>query len=554
MRSLDDIKAALASVPDPVSLMEALFAFSPVGLQIFTREGRSLVVNQAFLDLFGSRPPPEYSVLDDDIAMRTGIYDLVLRAFAGEVVKTPPFWYDPRELTHVTVAEGKRVAIVATLFPLFDQDHQVQHVGIVFTDVTAETRARERSELLARAAELFADTLDTAHIADALAQVTIPALGDACSVVYQNEAGAFVRVADAAIDPAIHASVRELRGSVLAEPAAEIVRQAYETGKPALFPDYLGWLEQRLGAGHGYLELVRRVKPRSSLIVPFIARGRPLGALMISTIGPAARIHGEDEVKLASELATRAAMALDNARHYEREVAAVRVRDEFLSVASHELRTPLTTLALHAESIERALVRTATPPRPPLDERVRKMRRQIARLEQLIGSLLSVTRLARDAPQPMRRAMDLRDLALEVVERFTDEAAAAGSALALVAPASTPGEWDPFHLDQVLTNLVTNAIKYGGGKPIRVEIAADEQHAIVRVIDGGIGVAPADHARVFQRFERAASPRHYGGLGLGLWIVRRLVEAHGGTIRLDSALDRGATFEVRLPRAPSVSR
>jgi signal transduction histidine kinase len=544
---LDEIRAALAKVPDPLALLQALFAFSPVGLQVYQADGRSLVVNEAFIRLFGSAPPPEYNVLEDSIAERTGILALIHRAFAGEVVKTPAIWYDPRQLTQIKVEEGRRVAITATFFPLFDREGKVAYVAIAFTDVTAETRARERSELLARAGEVLGDTLDVARVADAVARALVPLFADVCSVMFQRPDGDFERAAVASSCAEVEARLRADRASPLADLAAEVIQEACGRGEALLFADYLGLVERRVAAGHPYLELTRAIAPRSVIVAPLLARGRALGAIFAGTIGPEGRVYEEDDVRLAAELATRAALAIDSARHYQREVEAVRVRDDFLSVASHELRTPLTTLALHADSIGAAIQKQGLDPGGTLAARVDKIRRQIHRLELLIQTLLNVTRLAEKEPRPDRQRMDLAELARDVIDRFSDEAAVAGSALELLAPAPVWGEWDAFHLDQVLTNLLTNAIKYGAGKPVRVAVERLPGAASVRVSDGGIGVAPADQARIFERFERAASPRHYGGLGLGLWLARQLVAGHGGTVTVTSDAGEGATFEVRLP-------
>jgi signal transduction histidine kinase len=151
-----DIRRALAGVPDPVALLEGMFALAPFGLQIYSAAGRSLVVNQAFLNLFGSEPPPEYSVLEDEIAQRAGVLGHIRRAFQGEVVRLPVTWYDPRELRQVHIEQGNRVAIDTTFFPLFDRHGTVTHVAVMFKDVTAEQLAREEVEaerdLLSRAA------------------------------------------------------------------------------------------------------------------------------------------------------------------------------------------------------------------------------------------------------------------------------------------------------------------------------------------------------------------------------------------------------------------
>jgi signal transduction histidine kinase len=153
MTELEKIRAALARLPDPVALLASLFSRSPVGFQIYDAGGKSLLVNHAFIDLFGSEPPPEYNVLEDEIAAQHGVLDLIHRAFAGETGSTPTVWYDPRELTRVKVERGNRVAMQATFFPLFDSEGKVSHVGVVFKDLTAEMVQRgqleEERELLA---------------------------------------------------------------------------------------------------------------------------------------------------------------------------------------------------------------------------------------------------------------------------------------------------------------------------------------------------------------------------------------------------------------------
>lgn len=144
--ALSETRDRLSNTEDPLTLLAGFFAYAPVGLQIYDATGRSILTNRAFRDLFGAEPPPEYNVLQDEIAAREGVLDLIHRAFAGETVRLPPVWYDPRELTQVTVEHGRRVAIEATSFPLFDRDSQVTHVAIVFKDLTAELLLRERTE------------------------------------------------------------------------------------------------------------------------------------------------------------------------------------------------------------------------------------------------------------------------------------------------------------------------------------------------------------------------------------------------------------------------
>lgn len=159
MERLSEVRRRIETIEDPVTLLEGLFAYAPVGLQIYDASGRSVLTNRAFREMFGSEPPPEYNVLEDEIAAREGVLDLIHRAFAGETLKLPPVWYDPRELKRVHVEEGKRVAIDTTFFPLFDRVGAVSHVAIVFKDLTAELLAREQAEAARDEAEAERDLL-----------------------------------------------------------------------------------------------------------------------------------------------------------------------------------------------------------------------------------------------------------------------------------------------------------------------------------------------------------------------------------------------------------
>src|SRR3954471_14602674 len=146
MPDLDTIHATLARIPSPVAVLESLFAIAPVGFQIYEASGRSVMVNQAFRDLFGAAPPPGYNVLQDEIAEKNGVLDLIRRAFGGETIHIPAIWYDARELTQVKVGNGRRVAMSSTFFPLCDLCGAVTHVAIAFKDMTAEMEQREQME------------------------------------------------------------------------------------------------------------------------------------------------------------------------------------------------------------------------------------------------------------------------------------------------------------------------------------------------------------------------------------------------------------------------
>ncbi|HMF41649.1 MAG TPA: ATP-binding protein [Polyangia bacterium] len=230
---------------------------------------------------------------------------------------------------------------------------------------------------------------------------------------------------------------------------------------------------------------------------------------------------------------------------------AIILRDDFLSVASHELRTPLTSLKLEVANLSRIAQRDAGPGGAPrFLAKVEKIDSQAARLHRLIDDLLDVSRIAAGRLELHIENVDLAQIVNDVGVRFTDEAARIGSALNVHAPGPIVGRWDRSRLDQVVTNLVSNAIKYGDCKPIDVVVAGEADSAVVTIRDRGMGIAPNDHERIFGRFERAASSRHFGGIGLGLWIVKQIIDALGGTVTVESRPGDGSTFKVVLPRDP----
>jgi signal transduction histidine kinase len=179
--------------------------------------------------------------------------------------------------------------------------------------------------------------------------------------------------------------------------------------------------------------------------------------------------------------------------------------------------------------------------------------RQGKRLTKLISDLLDVSRLTRGALALHREEVELTALVREVVARYRPELERAGCEVALDLPDPVHGFWDPMRLDQVILNLVANAAKFGVRRPIELKVARQENHARLTVSDHGIGVDPSQHERIFERFERGVSSRHYGGLGLGLYICKRIVESHGGVISVESRPGQGATLLVELPLRPPES-
>jgi signal transduction histidine kinase len=234
---------------------------------------------------------------------------------------------------------------------------------------------------------------------------------------------------------------------------------------------------------------------------------------------------------------------------------AIRARDEFISIASHELKTPLTALKLRLGSAIRIGERLAGD-----DGQAEKLTRALAassttadRLGGLVDDLLDVSRLTAGRLALRIERVDIIELLRDVVARMRDQAAEIGSSIDLLPAAPVVGSWDRSRLEQVLTNLISNAIKYGMGKPIALAVETVGDRVRVSVKDGGMGIPRADHSRVFQAFERLPTAERVGGLGLGLYIGRQIALAHGGTLTVESDPSGGSTFTLELPRETSVS-
>ncbi len=217
-----------------------------------------------------------------------------------------------------------------------------------------------------------------------------------------------------------------------------------------------------------------------------------------------------------------------------------RARDDFLAVASHELRSPFAAFKLQLQNL------VAKGGNEPAGAQLETLGKSLDQLDRLTASLLDVSTFsARRVPLEIA-PVDLVSLIKETIEQASSQVTAAGCKMQLLAPPSLVGNWDRMRLTQVLSNLLANALKYGSGKPIEV-LVTNGDSARLEIRDHGIGIDAADTDRIFTRFERAVPLRQYAGFGLGLWISKEIVEAHGGTIAVSSVPNEGSTFVVELP-------
>jgi two-component system OmpR family sensor kinase len=224
----------------------------------------------------------------------------------------------------------------------------------------------------------------------------------------------------------------------------------------------------------------------------------------------------------------------------------LKARDEFLSIAAHELRNPMHSLLLQVSAAaQMARQQGAT----PLVRRLERVQHIVDRYVKRASLLLDVGRMNATQAQPQVESVDFAEVAREVVESYGPEAAFNRSTLNLRAPATLPGRWERLALEQIVSNLISNAVKFGAGGPIEVTLESKQEGTVqFEVSDRGIGIAETDQERIFGRFERLSPQQgHPAGAGVGLWLVRALVESHGGSISVRSAPAQGAKFTVVLP-------
>jgi PAS domain S-box-containing protein len=306
-----------------------------------------------------------------------------------------------------------------------------------------------------------------------------------------------------------------------------------------------------------------------SAVIPIPGQERPYG--IIGTHARRRMSFSRDDVVFFQALAAVVATAIGRARaeaqlreaeasaaEQRRRTAqaeqAVRERDVFLSVAAHELRTPLTALQLKLQGLEQMVRRhmIGAPVAGRAQTRFRDALRQTERLTELVERLLDVSRIAAGRFEVQRTPFELGGLVQVIVDDLRERASESGTDLRITVSGDTRGSWDRRRLEQVLLNLLSNAVKYGAGKPVDVIVEGCDGEVRLLVSDQGIGIADVDRERIFDAFERAAPVEHFAGLGLGLYIARRIVEAHGGQIEVSSVPGQGATFAVTLPKLGGV--
>jgi signal transduction histidine kinase len=398
----------------------------------------------------------------------------------------------------------------------------------------------ERVEaLFAAAGRLLPSVQSPELLAQALSRLCVPEAADACLLFFPGEDGAPRAVASAHACPEQEPRLEELARLLSAHRGGRIAR-ALTTGQGQRFDQ--GALE-RLSRETPEGQLLRAFAVRSCLIVPLGGGAQVPGVLVLLSLRPRRSYSAVDQTFMEA-LAGHAALTLDNLRL---KAEAQRTL-EFIGVAAHDLGNPLCALQLRLRRL-RALAVPATGGR--LNEGLAHAEQETRRLGQLVHNLLDLSQVDGGALRLETEPLDLSTLVHQLAERHVDQAQASGCTLTVHAGPTPPGPWDRLRLERVVGNLLSNAFKFGRGAPVVLSVLDEAGHTLVKVKDHGIGIAPEAQQRIFGRFERAPGAERQAGVGLGLYIVRQLVHAHGGTIGVSSQPGQGTEFTVRLPRPPA---
>lgn len=431
--------------------------------------------------------------------------------------------------------------------PIFESDGAVSGILVHGIDITEMKRAKDRQTFLAEATRIIASSLDYQTTLSSVAGMSVPSLADWCAVDVLEDDNSVKRLAVAHVDPEKVQWAHDIQKRYPSDrDAPQGVPHVLATGKSELYAEIPDALLVAVAKDEEHLQLMRDIGFTSAMVVPLAAHGRVLGALTFVS-AESGRRYGAEDLALAEDLAGRAALAISNARLYRDSQESSRLKDEFLATMSHELRTPLTAILGWASLLSGGALNDETTAHA-LEAIQRNSRSQV----HLIEDLMDVSRIVTG-----KMRLDVRSVVLaEVVEAAADAMRPAAQAKnirlqVLLDPQAGPVSGDPDRLQQVVWNLLSNALKFTpkGGR-VQVRLERINSHVEITVTDTGQGISAEFLPHVFDRFRQADSShtRAVGGLGLGLTIVRQLVELHGGTVQATSAGEgQGTTFTVCLP-------
>lgn len=538
---------------------QTVFEQSPLSIQIVNKNGRTILVNKAWQKLWSVSDDvvknfvlKEYNMLEDKLLEKAGELENIKKAFKGETVSIKEFLYDPAKQG----VPGRARYARGILYPLKDSFGQVKEVVIIHQDVTDQVKVeKERlreagiSEFMTHVKSHLMSSIEFEKVIEKIVFSSIPFLADGCMFDIV-EGSQIKRIITKHKDPFRQSLMDELHQKYppkidSPQPTARCIR----TGEA----EFLRFVDPQIVKNNTYddkhAELINSIDVRSHITVPFIVRGKIIGALNLFACSDRPPFDTRD-FETAKELARHASIAIDNAQLYRDSKNAIQLRDDFISIASHELRTPITSLNLQIEVLTNIVEDL-----PQEFESARLMHKffgntkmQLKRLTRLVDDMLDISRISTGKLSLNLKNVYMNQLVGDLLERFKDQLTTQNIESKFICNSDITLVCDPERIEQVITNFMTNAIRYGGKQPIHIHLEESDKHVIIKVKDHGRGISKEDQERIFKRFERAHTEDDVNGLGLGLYINRQIVEEHQGRITLESEPGKGSVFIVQIPK------
>jgi len=450
--------------------------------------------------------------------------------------------------------DGSLVDISLSISPVRDDEGTIVGASKIARDISellrardAEDRNRRQAGFLSRLTSTFATSLEPRQILSSFAELSVPYFADWCAIDVVQDSGQIERLALAHVDPSHVALVSELRQRYENARTPMSPTFVIRTGEPSIVLHVTDATLVGVAAGDAErLRILRSLKLLSYLCLPLRVQGRTIGAVTMAR-SESGRPFDEEDVRIAEDATSRAALAVDNARAYAELQAANQLKDEFLATLSHELRTPLNAILGYARMLRSGILKEERK-----EQALETLERNASTLTQMVEDVLDVSRIAAGKIRLHIQSVDLATVLRDALATITPAADAKGVRLeSILEPHVGPVSGDPDRLQQVIWNLLSNAVKFTprGGR-VQLRLQRVNSHVEVTVSDTGMGIREDFLPHLFERFRQGDSTttRTHGGLGLGLAIARRIVELHGGRIHAISPGEgKGATFRVELP-------
>jgi PAS domain S-box-containing protein len=538
-----ELRAAQVQLEESRTRLADLYDFAPVVYVTLDAEARIVEANLTAAAYFGVE---RGNLVGKSLAglapmsERGTLRQHIQRCFAERIRVDSELSFSVRGRAEVT---AQMVSV-----PLFDADGAVIGCKTTLTDITDLKRTQAKLQFLSQASTILASSFDYRANLAKVVHAAVPVLGDICAIDLVDDAGQVSRLEVAFADPSSAVRLDPFRSTSPRADEATVLGRAMRARQPLLFPDCSPASLASSGEGFEHDLLIRVSGAQSMMIVPLVVRDRALGVLTLIA-AESGRHYSGRSLAIANELATHAAVAIDNARLYERAQAAIRSREDVLSFVSHDLRNPLMGILLTTETLLNAVHGQE---RRKGWKQLERIRRGVQQMRHMIDDLLDVASLDSGRLTVKLGDHDVGRLFEEMALTLAPLAAEKRIALRFdVPPDGVSMHCDRDRVIQVLSNLIGNSIKFTpDGGSVVVAASATGTQGLVTVSDSGPGIPSSVRPHIFERFWQAEETARKGR-GLGLYIAKGLVEAQGGAIWVDSQPEAGTTFSFTLPLAPA---